>query len=68
MKKLYLSQKDKKLFGFCGGIGEFFNVDTTLIRIIWIILTVLTGIAPFVLIYIVAVLVTPKGENKDTIV
>lgn len=34
-KKLYLSSVDKKLLGVCGGVAEYFNIDPTLIRVIW---------------------------------
>lgn len=60
MKKLYLSGRDKKLSGVCGGIGEYFEVDSTLVRLAWIILTVLTGIVPGIIAYIVAAIVVPK--------
>ncbi|MBQ8956888.1 MAG: PspC domain-containing protein [Bacteroidales bacterium] len=34
-KKLYRSMADKKLCGVCGGLGEYFEVDPTLIRLLW---------------------------------
>jgi len=37
MKKLYLSTSDKKIGGVCGGIGEYFDKDPTLIRILFIL-------------------------------
>lgn len=40
MKKLYLSDTDKKLCGVCGGIAEYFEVDTTLIRLVWVMLSI----------------------------
>lgn len=42
MKKLRLST-DKKIFGVCGGIGEFFNIDPTWIRIITVLLFFYSG-------------------------
>lgn len=36
-KKLYKSATNRKICGVCGGIGEYFNIDPTLIRIIWAI-------------------------------
>lgn len=41
-KRLYRSAHDKMIFGVCGGIGEYLNVDSTLVRLIWAIL-VCTG-------------------------
>ncbi|MGA2330241.1 MAG: PspC domain-containing protein [Syntrophales bacterium] len=42
MKRLYLSSTDKKIGGVCGGIGEYFDRDATLIRIIFIMLVLLS--------------------------
>ena len=36
MKKLYLSDTNKKIGGVCGGLGEYFDVDPTLVRVIFI--------------------------------
>jgi phage shock protein C len=61
MKKLYLSRTDKKIAGVCGGIAEYFEVDSTAIRLIFVILTVLTGVVPGVVVYILAWLVIPPA-------
>ena len=42
-KKLYRSIANKKLCGVCGGIGEYFDLDPTLIRILWIVFAFLGG-------------------------
>lgn len=59
-KKLYLSSKDKKLAGVCGGFGEYFGVDSTLIRLAWVFITLITGIVPGVVAYVVAAIVIPR--------
>jgi phage shock protein C len=59
MKKLYLS-KDKKISGVCGGVGEYFEIDPSVIRLGWIVITVLTGILPGIIAYIVAAIVIPE--------
>ncbi len=59
-KKLYRSAIDKKLGGVCGGLGEYFGVDSTLIRLIWVILSLTFGSG--ILIYIVAMLVIPVAD------
>jgi len=59
-RKLYLSQTDKKLLGVCGGIAEFFEIDSSLVRLGWVVVTVLTGIVPGILGYIMAAIVIPK--------
>ncbi|HHV29666.1 PspC domain-containing protein [Acetivibrio mesophilus] len=60
MKKMYLSNSDKVVGGVCGGIAEYFEIDSTLIRLITVIATVLTGFVAGIIIYIVAMLIVPK--------
>lgn len=60
MKKLYLSDTDKKLCGVCGGIGEYFEVDTTLIRLIWVLFSIFTAFFGGILAYIIACMIIPK--------
>lgn len=60
IKRLYLSSTDKKLSGVCGGIGEYFGIDSTLVRLAWILITVVTAILPGILAYIVAAVVVPS--------
>ena len=60
MKRLYLSSDDKKIFGLCGGVAEYFETDPTLIRLAWIVLTIITGIVPGVIAYFVAAMVVPS--------
>ena len=57
-KKLYRSSTNYKLAGVCGGIGEYFNIDPTLVRLGWIVFSVAGGAG--LLAYIIAVLVMPK--------
>lgn len=56
-KKLYLSRYDKKLAGVCGGIGEYLEVDSTLIRLLWVASFFLGGLG--IIAYIVASFVIP---------
>lgn len=57
-KKLYRSSINYKLAGVCGGIGEYFNIDPTLVRLAWILFSVMGGAG--LLAYIVAAIVMPK--------
>lgn len=57
MKKLFKSDTDKKLCGVCGGIAEYFNIDSTIVRLIWVLFSFW---GPGVLAYIIAALVMPK--------
>src|SRR3989304_4840299 len=58
-KRLYRSQTDKKLAGVCGGLAEFLKMDSTLIRIIYIVLLIFTALVPMTIIYAIAWLVIP---------
>ena len=64
-KKLYKSNTDQKLDGVCAGIGEFFDIDPTVIRLAWVVFSLLGGSG--VLAYIVAALVIPRkpGDYVD---
>jgi phage shock protein C len=64
MKKLYLSTTDRKLSGVCGGIGAYFGIDPGLIRLGWIVFTVLSGILPGIIAYLIAAVVIP-AEPTD---
>ena len=58
MKRLYRSNKNKILGGVCGGIGEYLDVDPTLIRLIWIMFALMFGSG--VIVYIIAWIIIPK--------
>lgn len=57
-KKLYRVKDGKKIAGVCGGIAEYFEKDATLIRLIWIILTIFAGCG--ILAYIIAAIIMPS--------
>ncbi|MBR4173631.1 MAG: PspC domain-containing protein [Clostridia bacterium] len=57
MKKLHKSSVDKKIFGVCGGIAEYFEVDPTLIRLVWAISILCLGTG--LLAYIIAAIILP---------
>lgn len=59
-KKLRKSMSNKMICGVCGGVGEYFNVDPTVVRLIWAIATVL-GIGSGLLIYIIAAVIMPEA-------
>ncbi len=63
-QKLYRSKEDKIVAGVCGGLGEYFDIDSTILRLSWVAITVFSGIAPGTLIYIIAILIIPREHNK----
>lgn len=63
-KRLVRSTKNEVIAGVCGGIGEYFEVDPTIIRIIFVILAVWGGVG--IILYLIALIVMPKeGEKMD---
>ena len=66
MKHLYLSQTNKKIAGVCGGIGEIMDVDPTIVRLVMVILGLATGIFPFVVGYLIAWWIVPKGTRETS--
>ena len=56
--KFTLSADDKWIFGVCGGLGEYFHIDSTLLRLLWIALTFTTF--PSVIIYFLIAILAPK--------
>lgn len=57
-KKLYKSNRDKKICGVCGGIAEYLNIDSTLIRLAWVLLSLFVGCG--IIAYIIFALVMPN--------
>lgn len=65
-KKLYKSRNNRVISGVCGGIGEYFNIDPTIIRLLWVILIFCFGTG--ILAYIIAALIIPEMPKGTTIV
>jgi phage shock protein C len=59
MKRLYRSKKERMLGGVCAGLGEYFAIDPTVIRFIWVVVTILS-IGTGVLVYLLAWIIIPE--------
>ncbi len=59
MKRLYRSRTKRIIAGVCGGIAEYFNIDTTIVRLLWLLLTVVSGGTGLVA-YIIAWVIIPE--------
>lgn len=57
-KRLYKSNNEKVLVGVCGGIAEYFDIDPTLVRLLWVILLMMGGSG--ILAYIIAAIIIPN--------
>ena len=58
MKKFYLSESEKKIGGVCGGIAEYFTLDVTFVRLLFVLLALIGGLTIF--IYLVLWIIAPR--------
>ena len=56
-KRLYRSRFNRKILGVCGGIGEYFNIDPTVVRVAWVLAVLLFGTG--LLAYLIAAIIMP---------
>ncbi len=59
VKKLYRSSDNRIFAGICGGLGEYFDVDPTVVRVVYVLLSLLTAFMG-VLVYIILLFIIPK--------
>ena len=60
-KRLYRNTSDKMLCGVCSGIADYFNIDPTLVRLGWVLLSLAAGGG--VIAYIIAAIIIPEGPQ-----
>jgi phage shock protein C len=65
-KRLYRSETNKVLCGVIGGVGEYFDIDPTILRLGYIILAFMSGFFPALIGYFFAVLIVPKKYHGHT--
>jgi len=61
-KRLYRSKRDVKIAGVCAGIAEYFNIDPTIVRVIFVVL-LLPGGLPGLIPYLILWLVVPRESS-----
>lgn len=62
-KKLTRDTQNQMFAGVCSGVGEYFNIDPTMVRLVFVLLTLMTAVIPGILLYIVAMFIIPNSEN-----
>ncbi|MEW6697902.1 MAG: PspC domain-containing protein [Bacillota bacterium] len=60
MKRLVRSRSQRMIAGVCGGIAEYFDIDPTAVRVLYVILSVLSAAFPGLIIYLILVFVMPS--------
>ena len=61
-KKLKRSSNDRIIAGVCGGVGEYFNIDPVVVRIVWVLLSFMPG-GPGFLAYLICALIIPEDDG-----
>lgn len=61
-KKLYRIEEGKKVVGVCGGVAEFFNIDPTVVRVGWAVVSVFMPVA--IAAYVIAAMVMPVKNEQ----
>ncbi len=64
-QRLHRSGSDRMIAGVCGGLATYFAIDATVVRLIWAVVTVLTGVLPGSLIYLLFVIIVPVARPGD---
>ena len=59
-KKLYRSTNNKMISGVCAGIAEYFNIDPTLVRLLFAALTLFSAAFPGVILYLIMMIIVPQ--------
>jgi phage shock protein C len=59
IRRLYRSGKERILGGVCGGIAEYFEVDPVLVRLLWVLMTLMWGAG--IIMYLVAWIIIPRN-------
>jgi phage shock protein PspC (stress-responsive transcriptional regulator) len=53
------------LAGVCGGVGEYFDIDPVLIRLLYLMITLFTAVAPGIVCYLIAIAIVPKAPTIE---
>lgn len=64
-RRLYRSSTDRYLAGVLGGFAQYFHVKSTILRVIYVILTAISGIFPGILIYFMMALIIPPDPHDQ---
>lgn len=59
-KRLYRSRTKRTLSGVCGGLEDYFGIDVTIIRLVWVLISIMAGFFPGVVAYVIAVFIIPE--------
>ena len=61
-KRLYKSRNNKMICGVCAGIADYFNIDPSIVRVLWAVLALAAGTG--VRAYIACAIILPEGDTE----
>jgi phage shock protein C len=64
-KTLYRSQTKKILGGICGGLADYLDADVTVVRLLFVGLTLITAVVPMAIFYLIAWIIVPMEKSSD---
>lgn len=64
-KRLLRSRRDRMIAGVCGGIAHYIGLDPVLVRLLWVFLTLITGVGPGVVLYLAAIFIIPESREEE---
>ncbi|HRG04280.1 MAG: PspC domain-containing protein [Paludibacteraceae bacterium] len=62
-KKKLTRSKDRILAGVCGGMAEYFGIDATIVRIGYVLISILSAAFPGIIVYLILMLIMPNSEQ-----
>ena len=62
-KKKLIRSKDRILAGVCGGLGEYLGIDATIVRIGYVLISILSAAFPGIIVYLILMLIMPNSEQ-----
>ena len=65
VKRMYRSAKDKKIAGVLGGVAEYFETDPTIVRLLFLLFSLVTAVIGGVFLYVIAWIIMPKEGESD---
>ncbi len=63
VKRLYRSKTNRVWAGICGGLGEYFEIDPVVMRVGWIVISMVTGVIPGIIAYIITIFIIPEHRE-----
>jgi phage shock protein PspC (stress-responsive transcriptional regulator) len=63
-KKLFRSTTDRRVCGICGGLGKYFNIDSNILRLAFVVITFITAFTPIIL-YLIGTYIIPEEPKNN---